>query len=74
VDLGHGRAGSAATESKRLRAGVLPAPLPVSSSLKKPTAAPDPAAPAGHGGLAGALAALPTMQFDVCATSAPWWG
>jgi hypothetical protein len=45
--------------------GVLPAPLLVSNSLKKPTAAPDPAAPAGRGGLAGALAALPTMQFGV---------
>jgi uncharacterized protein involved in outer membrane biogenesis len=51
------------TESKRLTVGVLPAPLLISGTLKEPRAAPDPAAPAGRGGLAGALAALPKIQL-----------
>ena len=50
-------------ESKRLTVGVLPAPLLVSGTLKEPHAAPDPATPAGRGGLAGALAALPTIRL-----------
>jgi AsmA family protein len=51
------------TQSKRLTIGVLPAPLLISGTLKEPRAAPDPATPAGRGGLAGALAALPTVQL-----------
>jgi AsmA family protein len=50
------------TQSKRLTIGVLPAPLLISGTLKDPRVAPDPATPAGRGGLAGALAALPTVQ------------
>jgi AsmA family protein len=45
--------------------GVLPAPLLVSGTLKDLRAAPDPKAPAGRGGLAGALAALPMIQLGV---------
>jgi hypothetical protein len=44
---------------------TLPAPLLISGTLKEPPAAPDPATPAGRGGLAGALAALPTVQLGV---------
>ena len=51
------------TQSKRLTVGVLPAPLLVSGTLKNPHAAPDPASPAGQGGIAGVLAALPTVQL-----------
>jgi AsmA family protein len=53
------------TQSRHLTVGVLPAPLLISGTLKGPRAAPDPAAAAGHGGLAGALAALPTVQLGV---------
>jgi AsmA family protein len=53
------------TESKHITVGVLPAPLLVSGTLKDPRAAPDPKASAGRGGLAGALAALPTIQLGV---------
>jgi uncharacterized protein involved in outer membrane biogenesis len=53
------------TKSKRLTIGVLPAPLLISGTLKMPRAAPDPATPAGRGGLAGALAALPTVQRGI---------
>jgi AsmA family protein len=53
------------TVSKRLTVGVLPAPLLVSGTLKDLRAAPDPKAPAGRGGLAGALAALPMIQLGV---------
>ena len=61
VDLGRERVEvRLRTESKRLTVGALPAPLLVSGTLKEPRAAPDPATPAGRGGLAGALAALPT--------------
>jgi uncharacterized protein involved in outer membrane biogenesis len=64
VDLGRERVEvRLRTESKRLTVGVLPAPLLVSGTLKEPRAAPDPAAPAGRGGLAGALAALPSVQL-----------
>ncbi len=66
VDLGRERVEvRLRTESKRLTLGVLPAPLLVSGTLKEPRAAPDPAAPAGRGGLAGALAALPTVQRGI---------
>jgi hypothetical protein len=66
VDLGRERVEiRLRTESKRLTVGVLPAPLLVSGTLKEPRAAPDPAAPAGRGGLAGALAALPAIQLGV---------
>ena len=64
VDLGRERVEvRLRTESKRLTVGVLPAPLLVSGTLKEPRAAPDPATPAGRGGLAGALAALPSIQL-----------
>ena len=53
------------TESKRLTIGVLPAPLLISGTLKEPHAAPDPTAKAAQGGLAGALAALPTIQLGI---------
>jgi AsmA family protein len=53
------------TQSKRPTIGVLPAPLLISGTLKDPRAAPDPATPAGRGGLAGALAALPTVQLGI---------
>ncbi len=53
------------TQSKRLTVGVLPAPLLVSGTLKSPHAAPDPASPAGQGGIAGVLAALPTIQLGI---------
>jgi hypothetical protein len=52
------------TESKRLTVGVLPVPLLVSGTLKAPSAAPDRAEGAG-GGIAGAIAALPTVRFGV---------
>jgi AsmA family protein len=66
VDLGRERvAVRLRTESKRLTVGVLPAPLLVSGTLKDPRAAPDPAAPAARGGIAGALAALPTIQLGI---------
>ena len=58
------------TQSKRLTIGVLPAPLLISGTLKDPRAAPDPATPAGRGGLAGALAALPTVQLGTRRRSA----
>jgi len=51
------------TQSRHPTIGVLPAPLLISGPLKQPRAAPDPAAAAGRGGLAGALAALPTVQL-----------
>jgi hypothetical protein len=64
VDLGHERVEiRLRTQSKHLTVGVLPAPLLINGALKEPRAAPDPATPAGKGGLAGALAALPTVQF-----------
>ena len=66
VDLGRERVEvRLRTESKRLTVGVLPAPLLVSGTFKEPSAAPDPAAPAGRGGLAGALAALPTVRLGI---------
>ena len=52
------------TESKRLTVGVLPVPLLVSGTLKAPSAAPDRAQGAG-GGIAGAIAALPTIRFGI---------
>jgi uncharacterized protein involved in outer membrane biogenesis len=52
------------TESKRLTVGVLPVPLLVSGTLKAPSAAPDRAEGAG-GGIAGAIAALPTIRFGI---------
>jgi hypothetical protein len=52
------------TKSKRLTVGVLPVPLLVSGTLKAPSAAPDKADGAG-GGLAGAIAALPTIRFGI---------
>jgi hypothetical protein len=64
VDLGQERVEiRLRTQSKHLTVGVLPAPLLINGTLKQPRAAPDPATPAGKGGLAGALAALPTVQF-----------
>ncbi len=64
VDLGRERVEvRLRTESKRLTVGVLPAPLLVSGTFKEPSAAPDPAAPAGRGGLAGALAPRPTVRL-----------
>jgi uncharacterized protein involved in outer membrane biogenesis len=51
------------TKSKHFTIGVLPTPLLISGTLKEPRAAPDPATPAGRGGLAGALATLPSIQF-----------
>ena len=64
VDLGRERVEvRLRTESKRLTVGVLPAPLLISGTFKDPNAAPDPATPAGRGGLAGALAALPSVQL-----------
>jgi hypothetical protein len=66
VDLGQERVEvRLRTESKRLTVGVLPAPLLISGTLKEPRAAPDPATPAGRGGLAGALAALPSVQLGI---------
>jgi hypothetical protein len=53
------------TKSKRPTIGVLPAPLFVSGTLKEPRAAPDPTASTARGGLAGALAALPTIQLGI---------
>jgi AsmA family protein len=53
------------TESKRLTVGVLPAPLLISGTLKDPQVAPDPASPAQQGGIAGILAALPTVQLGI---------
>jgi uncharacterized protein involved in outer membrane biogenesis len=52
------------TKSKRLTVGVLPVPLLVSGTLKAPSAAPDKADGAG-GGVAGAIAALPTIRFGI---------
>ena len=66
VDLGRERVEvRLRTESKRLTVGVLPAPLLISGTLKEPRAAPDPATPAGRGGLVGALAALPSVQLGI---------
>jgi hypothetical protein len=66
VDLGRERVEvRLRTESKRFTVGVLPTPLLISGTLKAPRTAPDPAAPAGRGGLAGALAALPTIQTGI---------
>ena len=53
------------TQSKHVTIGVVPAPLRITGSLKELQAGPDPATPAGRGGLAGALAALPTVQLGV---------
>ncbi len=50
------------TESKRLTVGVLPVPLLISGTLKAPSVAPD-QAEGTRGGIAGALAALPTIRF-----------
>ena len=52
------------TQSKHFTIGVLPVPLLISGSLKEPQAAPDPGT-AGGGGVAGALAVLPAIQFGV---------
>jgi AsmA family protein len=66
VDLGRERVEvRLRTESKRLTLGALPAPLLVSGTLKDPRAAPDPATPAGRGGLHGALAALPGIHLGI---------
>jgi uncharacterized protein involved in outer membrane biogenesis len=66
VDLGQERVEvRLRTQSKHLTIGKLPAPLLIMGTLKEPRAAPDPATPAGRGGLAGALAALPTVQLGV---------
>jgi len=66
VDLGRERVEvRLRTESKRFTVGVMPTPLLVSGTLKAPRAAPDPAAPVARGGVAGALAALPTIQLGV---------
>ena len=66
VDLGRERVEvRLRTESKRMTVGVLPAPLLISGTLKDPRAAPDPAAPAARGGIAGALAALPTVRLGI---------
>jgi AsmA family protein len=66
VDLGQERVEiRLRTQSKHLTVGVLPAPLLINGTLKEPRAAPDPATPAGQGGLTGALAALPTVQFGI---------
>ena len=66
VDLGRERVEvRLRTESKRLTVGVLPAPLLISGTLKDPRAASDPAAPAARGGIAGALAALPTVRLGI---------
>jgi hypothetical protein len=39
--------------------------LLISGTLKEPRAAPDPKSPAARGGLAGALASLPTIQLGI---------
>jgi AsmA family protein len=52
------------TESKRLTFGVLPVPLLIRGTLKAPSAAPAPTEGTG-GGLAGALAALPTLHTGI---------
>jgi hypothetical protein len=48
------------TQSRHLTVGVLPAPLLISGTLKEPRAT-----PVREGGLAGALAALPTIQLGL---------
>jgi hypothetical protein len=53
------------TQSKHLTIGVLPAPLLINGTLNDPRSAPDPATPAGRGGLIGAFAALPTVQLGI---------
>ena len=53
------------TQSKHLTVGVLPAPLLISGTFQDPHAGPDPNTPAGRGGVAGALAALPTVQLGI---------
>jgi AsmA family protein len=53
------------TESKRLTVGVLPGPLLISGTLKEPQAAPDPSSPAAQGGLAGAMAAIPSIHLGI---------
>ena len=53
------------TQSKHLTVGVVPAPLLISGTFQEPRAGPDPNTPAGRGGLAGALAALPTVQLGI---------
>jgi AsmA family protein len=53
------------TQSKHLTVGVLAAPLLISGTFQEPRAGPDPNTPAGRGGLAGALAALPTVQLGI---------
>jgi uncharacterized protein involved in outer membrane biogenesis len=66
VDLGQERVEvRLRTQSKRPTIGVLPAPLLISGTLKDPRGAPDPVTPAGRGGLAGVLAALPTVQLGI---------
>jgi hypothetical protein len=53
------------TESKRLSVGVLPVPLLVGGTLRAPSAGPDRAGGAAGGGIAGALAALPTIRLGI---------
>lgn len=52
------------TESKRLTVGVLPVPLLISGTLKAPSAAPD-RTESVSSGIAGAIAALPTIRFGI---------
>ena len=52
------------TESKRLTVGVLPVPLLISGTLKAPSAGPAPAEGAG-GGIAGVIAAMPTIRLGI---------
>jgi AsmA family protein len=64
VDLGRERVEiRLQTQSRHLTIGVLPTPLLISGTLKAPRAAPDSATPAGHDGVAGALAGLPMIQL-----------
>ena len=66
VDLGQERIQiRLRTQSKHLTVGVLPAPLLITGTLQEPRAEPDPNTPAGRGGIAGALAALPTIQLGI---------
>jgi AsmA family protein len=66
VDLGQERLQiRLRTQSKHLTVGVVPAPLLISGTFQEPRAGPDPNTPAGRGGLAGALAALPTVQLGI---------
>jgi AsmA family protein len=52
------------TASKHLAVGVVPVPLLINGTLKAPSAAPD-RAEGANGGIASALAALPTIQFGI---------